>query len=61
MRRNQVMPELDYSRYRGQWVVICNNKIIAHNKDLTKISNDIDTCKKTPTIAKIPAKGQLIF
>ena len=57
----EVIPKLDYSKYSGQWVIICDNKIIAHNKDLTKIHDEINKCKKAPTITKIPAEGQLIF
>lgn len=52
---------MDLSKYLGQWVVICDNKVIAHNKDLTKIAKDIDRCKKTPTITKIPETDTLIF
>jgi len=61
MVKQVVIPDLDYSDYSGQWVVICDNKIIANNKDLTKISKEINQCKKAPTITKIPAEGQLIF
>jgi len=57
----EVLPKVDLSRYIGQWVVICNKKVIAHNKDLTKIQKDIDKCKITPTVTKIPKKDTLIF
>ncbi|MFH1589724.1 MAG: DUF5678 domain-containing protein [archaeon] len=60
-KRQEVIPKLDYSEYSGQWVVISNNKIIAHNKNLTKINNFINKCKSAPTITKIPGEGQLIF
>ncbi len=59
--RQDVLPKLNYSKFRGEWIVICENMIIAHNKDLTLIQDEINACKKVPTIAKIPAKGQLIF
>ena len=49
------------SKYIGQWVVVCNHKVIAHNKDLTKIKQQIDDCKETPTVVKIPEKDILIF
>lgn len=62
MTINEVLPRnLDLSRYVGQWVVICNNAIIAHNTTLNKIEKEINACKTTPIIAKIPKKDTLIF
>ena len=52
---------MDLSRYIGQWVVICDNKVVAHDKDLTKIAKDISRCRKIPTIAMIPETDTLIF
>ena len=57
-----VLPEnLDLSKFRGEWVIICNNKVLANNKDLTKLKKQIKNCKQTPTIAKIPENDILIF
>ena len=62
MTINQVLPEsIDFSKYLGQWVVVCDKKVVAHNKDLTKIKKEIAKCKRAPTIAKIPKKETLIF
>jgi hypothetical protein len=62
MTINEVLPRnLDLSKYVGQWVVICNNIVIAHDKTLNKIEKEINTCKTTPVIAKIPKKEILIF
>jgi Family of unknown function (DUF5678) len=62
MSTDDVIPKnLDLSRFVGQWVLICDNKVLANNKNLTKLKKDIDNCKKTPTIAKIPEKDTLIF
>jgi len=61
MASNETLPKIDYSGYIGQWVVICENKVIAHDKDLTKIKGEIAKCKRAPTIAKIPKKEILIF
>jgi hypothetical protein len=52
---------IDFSKYLGQWIVVYEKKIIAHNKDLKKIKKEINSCKRTPTIAKIPEKETLIF
>jgi hypothetical protein len=62
MTINEVLPHsLDLSKYVGQWVVICNNIVIAHDKILNKIEKEINACKTTPIIAKIPKKDTLIF
>ena len=62
MTMNQTLPpKVDFSKYVGQWVVICEEKVVAHNKDLNNIEKDIKECKRVPTIAKIPKKDTLIF
>lgn len=48
-------------KYAGQWVVICNDELVAHNKDLTKIQKEISKCKVAPTIAKIPKNKVVIL
>ena len=53
--------KVDFSRYVGQWVVICENKVVAHDKNLNKVQKEIKECKRIPTIAKIPKKDTLIF
>ena len=53
--------KVDFSRYVGQWVVICENKVVAHDKNLNKVQKEIKECKRVPTIAKIPKKDTLIF
>ena len=52
---------IDFSKYVGQWVVICENKLVAHNKNLNMINKEIKECRRIPTIAKIPKKRTLIF
>ncbi len=61
MNHEEVLPDMDFSSYVGEWVVICGDQIIAHNKDITKISHTIDGCKRAPTVAKIPKEETLIF
>ncbi len=55
-----VLPKMNYSKYLGEWVVICNNKVVAHNKSLKNIDKEIKKYN-TPTIAKIPKEKTLIF
>ncbi len=61
MGMNNILPNSDLSKYVGKWVVICKNKVVAYNKDITKLKKDIDKCKTIPTVAKIPKKKILIF
>ena len=61
MARNQLLSGIDLAKYIGQWVVISENKVIAHDKKLTKLDKEIKKCKRAPTIAKIPKKETLIF
>lgn len=61
MKHDQIIPDTDLSKYVGQWIVVCGNKVVAHDKDLTKLSKEIKDCKTSPTIAKIPKKDILIF
>lgn len=59
--KNKVLPEIDFSKYIGQWVAICDNEVIAHSYKLINIKKEISKCKKTPTIARIPKEDTLIF
>jgi len=62
MAINEVLPSrIDFSKYVGQWVVICENKIVAHDKNLNNVEKEIKKCKKVPVVAKIPKKETLIF
>ena len=62
MAINPTLPlGMNFSKYIGQWVVICENKVVAHDKNLNNIEKEIKECKRVPTIAKIPKKDTLIF
>ena len=58
---DNVLPKIDLTQFLGQWIIICEDKVIAHNKDLTKLTKDIKNCKRAPTITKIPKEDTLIF
>ncbi len=60
--------ELEVSKYSGllkkhigEWVIICDDKVIAHDKDLCRLKQDITNCKRTPLITKVPKENTLIF
>ncbi len=62
MAVKEVLPKkVDFTKYLGQWVVICEEKVVAHDKDLRKVTNEIKACKRVPVVAKIPKKQTLIF
>ena len=58
---NVLRENIDLSRYVGQWVVICDNKLVAHNENLNNIQKEVKECKNIPTIVKIPKNDTLIF
>ena len=61
MATNDVLAQVDVSHYLGEWVVICDDRVVAHHRDLTKLDHVIEQCSHTPTIAKIPKERTLIF
>lgn len=62
MTISEVLPKkVDFSKYVGEWVVVCENKVVAHDKNLNNVKKEIKECKRIPTITKIPKKDTLIF
>jgi len=53
----------DWSIYAGQWVAICENKVVSSNKDLKKLLKDSNKkCKDhPPTFTKIPDKDSALL
>lgn len=53
----------DVDSYVGQWIAICDQRIISHDRDVKKVFKEAkEKCPlKTPFIAKIPEKGTMIF
>ena len=56
---NTFISKKDWSRYSGEWVAICNDKVISSHQDLKKvIKESAKKCKgKVPTFTKIPDKN----
>jgi len=62
MATKEILPQkVDFSKYVGEWVVVCENKVVAHDKNLCKVEKEIKECKRVPVVAKIPKKETLIF
>lgn len=49
----------DLTNYSGEWIAICDNKVVAHDKDLqVVIKEGQKKCShKSPTYTKIPDKN----
>ena len=57
----EVFEHINASKYRGEWVALSNDKVIAHSKDLRLIEQQIMECKGIVTIAKIPKADILLY
>lgn len=55
--------ETNLEEYEGEWVAICDNKIVAHGKDVKKVFEDAQKkCPgNKPLLSKIPSKATMIF
>ncbi|MBI2124303.1 hypothetical protein HYT92_00780 [Candidatus Pacearchaeota archaeon] len=53
----------DLSSYIGQWIAICDKKIISHNTDFKAVFKEVkEKCpNKKPLITKVPEKETMIF
>ncbi len=49
----------DWSKYSGEWVAICGDKVISNNSDLKKVIEESSKkCgNKKPLFTKIPEKN----
>ena len=53
----------DLDKYNGEWVVICENKIVSHGNNLKKIVDEAkrECGNKKFLIAKVPSEETMIF
>ena len=53
----------DLTAYKGQWVAIIDNSVIAHGKNVKEILRAAKQLKpnKTPFLAKIPSSSRLLW
>jgi len=53
----------DISRYIGEWVAICDKKIVSHGKDVKEVVKEANLkCPgKRPLIVRVPEKETMIF
>lgn len=59
----QFYMKADLDGYIGEWVAICNKKIVSHGKDVKKVFMEAkEKCpKERSLITRIPDKESMIF
>lgn len=55
--------QTDLGKYTGEWVAICEKKVVAHGKSAKKVFDEAKKTypKKRPLLTKVPSKETLIF
>jgi hypothetical protein len=55
--------ETNMSPYIGEWVAICDERIVSHGQDVKKVFREArEKCpRKRPLITKVPEKDTMIF
>ena len=53
----------DLDSYIGEWVAICDEKIVSHGKDVKKVFSEAkERCpQKQSLVTKVPEKETMIF
>jgi len=63
MNNYQFFMKTDLNDYIGQWVAICQQKIVSHGKDPKKVFKEAKKkCpKERPLLTRVPDKETMIF
>ena len=59
----QFFMKANIDSYIGQWVAICNQKIVSHGKDVKKVFKEAKEKYPTerPLLTRVPDKETMIF
>ncbi len=59
----QFFMKTDISSYIGQWIAVCNQRIVAHGKDVKEVFKEAkEKCpRQRPLITRVPEKETMIF
>ena len=59
----QYFMDADVSNYIGEWIAVCEDRIIAHGRNLKKVVEDAkkNSNGKKFLLAKIPSEETMIF
>lgn len=49
----------DIGKYKGQWIAILDNQIIANDESVIELHKKINQKSRTPLVLHIPEKGDL--
>jgi hypothetical protein len=63
MDNYQFFLRADLGKYIGQWVAICNQRIVSHGKDAKAVFEDAKKrCpQQRPLLTRVPDKETMIF
>jgi len=55
--------KIDISNYIGEWIAVCNQKIVAHGKDVKEVFKEakLKYPKEKPLITRVPEKETMVF
>ncbi len=48
------------SKYKGEWVLLCEDKVVAHSNDAQTLRNAVKKCKSIPTLMLVPKHKLLL-
>ena len=59
----QFFMKTNVDKFIGQWIAICNNKIVANGKDVKKVFKEARERypKERPLLTRVPDKETMIF
>jgi len=62
-RNYEAYLQTNLSSYLGEWVAICDNKVVSHGKNVKKVFEEAKKKypNKKPLLTKVPSKETLIF
>lgn len=64
MNKNyQFFIKTNVDQYIGEWIAVCNQKIVAHGREIKKVFSEAkEKCpKERPFLTKVPDKETMIF
>ncbi|MCX6749417.1 MAG: DUF5678 domain-containing protein [Candidatus Pacearchaeota archaeon] len=59
----EVYLQTNLDSYLGEWVAICENRVVSHGKNVKKVFEEarLKYPNKKPLLTKVPSKETLIF
>ncbi|MDP4012226.1 MAG: DUF5678 domain-containing protein [Candidatus Nanoarchaeia archaeon] len=63
MDNYQFFLKADVDEYVGEWIAVCEEKIVSHGKDAKKVYEEakLKCPKKRPLLTRVPDKEAMIF